>query len=75
MGVPDEIADDTPLSVRKRTALRLFLYVFRRGAGLSKDQGSHSGALMSRARAENGQQGRNQVQLQLLGNMPGSCDE
>jgi dienelactone hydrolase len=44
----------------------VFLYLFRRGAGLSADQGTHSGALMSQAAAEKGQEGRNAVQLQLL---------
>ena len=42
-----------------------FLYLFRRGAGLSSDQGTNSGALMARALAEKGQEGRNEVQLQL----------
>src|SRR5215469_17594532 len=43
-----------------------FLWLFRRGAGLSSDQGADSGALMARALAEKGQEGRNEVQLQLL---------
>ena len=44
----------------------VFLYVFRRGAGLSANQGTNSGELMSRAFAAKGQDGRNLVQLQLL---------
>ena len=42
-----------------------FLYLFRRGAGLSADQGTNSGALMARALAEGGQDARNELQLQL----------
>jgi dienelactone hydrolase len=42
------------------------LYLFRRGAGLSADQGIDSEALMNRAMAEYGQVRRNEVQLQLL---------
>jgi dienelactone hydrolase len=42
------------------------LYLFRRGAGLSADQGTNSQELMSRALAERGQDGRNELQLQLL---------
>src|SRR5215467_13849173 len=42
-----------------------FLYLFRRGAGLSSDQGTDSGTSMARALAEKGQEGRNEVQLQL----------
>ena len=44
----------------------VMLYLFRRGAGLSADQGADSETLMNRATAENGQAGRNEVQLQLL---------
>jgi dienelactone hydrolase len=44
----------------------LFLYLFRRGAGLSADQGTNSEELMNRALAEQGQEGRNDVQLHLL---------
>ena len=36
-----------------------------RGAGLSADQGTNSGALMARALAEKGQEARNALQLQL----------
>jgi carboxymethylenebutenolidase len=42
-----------------------FLYLFRRGAGLSADQGPNSGALMRRALGEKGQEARNELQLQL----------
>jgi carboxymethylenebutenolidase len=42
-----------------------FLYLFRRGAGLSADQGTNSGALMARALAQDGQEARNEAQLQL----------
>jgi dienelactone hydrolase len=42
------------------------LYLYRRGAGLSADQGTNSGELMNKARAEKGQDGRNEAQLQLL---------
>jgi dienelactone hydrolase len=42
------------------------LYLFRRGAGLSADQGADAETLMNRALAEYGQAGRNEVQLQLL---------
>ena len=44
----------------------LFLYLYRRGAGLSADQGTDSEALMNAARADTGEEGRNEVQLQLL---------
>jgi dienelactone hydrolase len=44
----------------------LFLFLFRRGVGLSADQGTADGDLMDRALATRGQAGRNQVQLELL---------
>lgn len=44
----------------------VFLYLFRRGAGLSADRGTNSAELMARALAEKGQEGRNELQLQLL---------
>ena len=47
----------------------VFLYLFRRGAGLSANQGTNSAALMNRAEAEKGQAGRNDVQLDLLQNI------
>jgi carboxymethylenebutenolidase len=44
----------------------VFLFLFRRGVGLSGDQGTADGDLMARALAADGQEGRNRVQLQLL---------
>jgi dienelactone hydrolase len=44
----------------------VFLFPFRRGVGLSADQGIADGDLMARALAADGQEGRNRVQLQLL---------
>jgi dienelactone hydrolase len=44
----------------------VFLYLFRRGAGLSADQGTNSEELMSRVLREKGQDARNELQLQLL---------
>jgi dienelactone hydrolase len=44
----------------------LFLYLFRRGAGLSAGQGIASGDLMDREALRHGQEGRSRVQLQVL---------
>ncbi|HEX5574532.1 MAG TPA: dienelactone hydrolase family protein [Gemmatimonadales bacterium] len=44
----------------------VFLFLCRRGIGLSADQGIADGDLMARALAEQGQAGRNRAQLQLL---------
>ncbi len=44
----------------------LFLFVFRRGSGLSADQGTSAADLMDREFAANGQEARNKLQLQLL---------
>jgi dienelactone hydrolase len=44
----------------------VFLFLYRRGAGLSDGQGTFSGDLMDRALAANGDERRNQVQLHLL---------
>jgi carboxymethylenebutenolidase len=44
----------------------VFLFPFRRGVGLSADQGVADGDLMARALAADGQEGRNRVQLELL---------
>jgi len=44
----------------------VFLGLFRRGVGLSKDQGENSADLMAKAFRENGQEGRNKSQLQQL---------
>ena len=46
----------------------LFLYLFRRGAGLSADQGTNSFDLMNGELAANGLDARNALQLQLLEN-------
>jgi dienelactone hydrolase len=43
-----------------------FLFFFRQGIGLSADQGTADGDLMSRAFAEHGNEARNRVQLDLL---------
>jgi dienelactone hydrolase len=44
----------------------LFLYLFRRGAGLSAGQGTASGDLMDREALRHGQEGRSRLQLKLL---------
>lgn len=44
----------------------LFLYLYRRGDGLSAGQGTPSGDVMDRAFASGGQESRNQAQLHLL---------
>jgi carboxymethylenebutenolidase len=44
----------------------VLLYLYRRGAGLSADQGTDSQTLMAAALATKGQKGRNEVQMQLL---------
>jgi hypothetical protein len=44
----------------------IYLALFRRGVGLSKDQGLNSADLMENAFKQNGQDGRNEVQLQQL---------
>jgi dienelactone hydrolase len=44
----------------------VFLYLFRRGEGLSAAQGIPSGERMAGELARQGQEGRNRVQLQLL---------
>lgn len=46
----------------------VFMYLFRRGVGLSADQGVNSNDLMNRATAERGDTARNALQLQLLEN-------
>ena len=43
-----------------------FLYLFRRGVGLSQDQGENAELLMNREFAAGGQAARNRVQLQML---------
>jgi len=44
----------------------VFLYLFRRGSGLSANQGTNSFDVMSRARADGGSEDRNRVQLAQL---------
>jgi dienelactone hydrolase len=46
----------------------VFLYLYRRGVGPSTDQGVNALDLMNSEFAAHGQQGRNQLQLQLLEN-------
>jgi dienelactone hydrolase len=46
----------------------VFLYLFRRGVGLSADQGANAVDLMNSESAAHGQQARNALQLQLLEN-------
>jgi carboxymethylenebutenolidase len=45
-----------------------FLYLFRRGVGLSADQGTNAIDAMNREFAAHGQEGRNAIQLRLLEN-------
>jgi len=67
---------DDPMALEEATALGavfarhgyVFLFLCRRGIGLSLDQGPADGDLMARALAAHGQVGRNRVQLQLLEN-------
>ena len=46
----------------------VFLYLFRRGAGPSTDQGANAVDLMNRESAAHGQEARNALQLQVLEN-------
>ncbi len=46
----------------------VFLFLFRRGVGLSADQGTNAIDLMNRERAAHGQEARNTLQLKLLEN-------
>jgi len=46
----------------------VFLYLFRRGVGLSADQGANAVDLMNSESAAHGQEARNALQLQLLEN-------
>ena len=46
----------------------VFLYLFRRGVGLSTDQGANAVDLMNRESTAHGQEARNALQLQLLEN-------
>jgi carboxymethylenebutenolidase len=44
----------------------VFLYLFRRGAGLSAGEGTAGGDLMDKEVRRHGQEGRNRIQLELL---------
>ena len=44
----------------------VFLFLFRRGAGLSAGRGIHGGDLLQKELAANGQNARNQLQIHLL---------
>lgn len=44
----------------------VFLFLFRRGSGLSADQGTSAADLMDRELAAHGQEARNELQLRLL---------
>ncbi|HLZ12440.1 MAG TPA: dienelactone hydrolase family protein [Candidatus Acidoferrum sp.] len=46
----------------------VFLYLFRRGVGLSTDQGANAIDLMTKEAAAHGQEARNALQMQLLEN-------
>jgi dienelactone hydrolase len=46
----------------------VFLYLFRRGVGLSADQGTNAVVLMNQETAVHGQEGRNALQMKLLEN-------
>src|SRR6476469_250380 len=46
----------------------VFLYLFRRGVGLSADQGPNAVDLMNKESAAHGQEGRNALQMKLLEN-------
>src|SRR5206468_9474946 len=46
----------------------VFLYLFRRGVGLSADQGANAVDLMNSEAAAHGQEARNALQLQMLEN-------
>ena len=52
----------------------VFLFLFRRGAGLSAGEGTNSFDRMRQASAENGQEGRNRMLLELLERRPEGCD-
>jgi dienelactone hydrolase len=67
-GSPDVITPDEPAAVGPVFAQHgyVFLFLFRRGVGLSVDQDSADGDLMTRAAQAEGQEGRNRIQLELL---------
>jgi dienelactone hydrolase len=67
-GSGDSLEPDQPAALGPVFARHgyVFLFPFRRGVGLSADQGTADGDLMARALAARGQEGRNRVQLELL---------
>ena len=44
----------------------VLLFLFRRGAGLSEDQGTRAGDALDRELAQHGQEARNRLQMQML---------
>ena len=62
----DPIKDATSIGSLFAGRGYIFLALFRRGVGLSKGQGVNSADLMENAFNKNGQEGRNEVQLQQL---------
>jgi dienelactone hydrolase len=67
---PGVITSDEPDAVGPVFARHgyAFLFLYRRGVGLSADQDSADGDLMTHAAQAQGQDGRNRVQLDLLDN-------
>ena len=67
-GSTDTVTADEPAVLGRVFAMHgyAFLFLFRRGVGLSSGQGAPDGDLMDRAFAARGQEGRNGVQLELL---------
>jgi carboxymethylenebutenolidase len=65
---PDMITPDEPAAVGPLFAQHgyVFLFLYRRGVGLSADLDSADGDLMASAGQAEGQEGRNRVQLELL---------
>jgi dienelactone hydrolase len=66
----EPLPPDDPVALGEAFARHgyVFLFLCRRGIGLSVDQGPADGDLMARAMTSQGQEGRNQVQIQLLEN-------
>ena len=64
-GRPDSRHPDllAPVFVRRGYA---FLFLFRRGDGLSRGQGTPAGDLMDREFTSNGQEARNRIQIRLM---------
>lgn len=69
-GRTDKLELDRPAALGPAFARRgyVFLFLFRRGIGLSKGQGTADGVLMDRAFRTGGQAGRSRVQLRLMEN-------